>query len=459
MKKRGLLLGAGLAAGLNGTAVQSAGPDKPNIVLILMDDMGVSDVGCYGSTFYRTPNIDKLCSEGMKFTQAYAAAPICSPTRASILFGQYPARTHITDFIPGRAMPYAKMKCPVLREFMPNDTPSIASELKKAGYVSAIFGKWHVARNMKQHGPLSYGFDTYFEDGDLNSKSTPQDPKGVFALTGKAIDFMRENKDKPFFLFVSHYSVHDPLQCNPVLRDEYKTRIKPGAVQNNPIYATMIDDTDRSIGQLLVAMKELGLEKNTLVMFFSDNGGLLSNTSNEPFRNGKGSLYEGGIREPLIIRWPGRVEPGSVSDQIVSSVDLMPTFMDLAGVADRPPLLDGVSFVSVFTGKGKLNRDAIFWHYPHYYKPYNPPCGAVRAGQYKLIRFYDDNRTELYDLQNDLAEQNNLTSKMTEKTAELSAMLDRWKASVGAAEVTLNPAYDPARTNKMVKKKSATPEE
>lgn len=432
---------AGLACLAGGSV---AAPERPpNLVFILMDDLGIRDLGCYGSTFHRTPHIDRLCAEGLKFTQAYAAGPICSPTRASILTGQYPARLRLTDFIPGRVFADTEVTCPVPAKSIPLKTPSIVSELKRAGYASAIFGKWHVANSPKLN-PAAYGFDESFDDGPgLNKESPPEDPKGVFTLTGKAIDFIGRHKDRPFFLFLSHYSVHNPVACNPALRDEYAARADPAAGQKHPGYAAMLDDTDRSVGQLLAAIKELGLEENTVVLFFSDNGGLEGNTSCAPFRGGKGSLYEGGVRVPLIVRWPGRIPPGGVTDEIVSSVDFLPTFLELAGAAPLPSVLDGKSFAPVWAGTGGMEREAIFWHFPHYYQREYLPCSAVRAGRYKLIHLYGAGRDELYDLEADASELHDLAATMPEKVAELSVLLAKWKASVNAQEVAANPAYVP----------------
>jgi arylsulfatase A-like enzyme len=451
MSVKNKILAAGLIAGatMNG-AVCGAEPGKPNIVLILMDDLGGSDLGCTGSTFYKTPNIDRLCSQSMRFTQAYANAPICSPSRASIIFGQYPARLRLTDWIPGRKVPYGKVLCPQHKYFVDIGTPSIAGELKKAGYVSALIGKTHISNDQK-HGPAAHGFDVVYEDWGLNSSSTPEDPKGVFKLTEEAVKFMEDNRDHPFFLLLSHYAVHDPIQSNAGIQARYEESADMTNPQHKASYAAMLDDADRSIGVLLDKIEKMGLNDNTVIVFFSDNGGLISNTSNFPYRDGKGSLYEGGIREPLFIRWPGRVKAGSQSAEIVAGIDLMPTFMELAGVSGSGLTLDGASLVPVITGTGGLKRDAVFWHYPHYYYPAYLPCSAVRAGSYKLIHFYGDERDELYDMEKDISEQKDLSKQMPEKTAELRSLLEQWKKSVDAQETTVNPAYDPVRSKKFNK--------
>ena len=355
--------------------------DKLNFVFILVDDLGWSDVGCYGNKFNETPNIDRLGRQGMRFTDAYAACPVCSPTRASILSGQYPARLGLTDFIPGHQRPYEKLEVPVNRtQYMPTEIVTIAEALKGAGYVSGAFGKWHLG-GAKQM-PDKQGFDSSVVTsgwGHFANKSVPNIKLGkddylAEALTDLSEKFMEENKDKPFFLYLSHFAVHIPLEARKKLIEKYENKPKPAEGVNNPIYAAMLEHVDDSVGRVLKKVDKLGIADRTVVVFFSDNGGLRQHfqkigpvvTTNAPLRDEKGALYEGGIREPLIVRWPGVVEAGSTCAELVTSVDFYPTFLDPAGTkGDTGHVLDGESIVPLIKQKGRMKRDAIYWHYPH----------------------------------------------------------------------------------------------
>jgi len=416
-----------------------------------VDDLGWTDLGCMGSSYYETPNIDRLASQGMKFTDAYAAAPVCSPTRASILTGKHPARLHLTDFIPGHLRPWAKLIAAKIHNQLPLRETTIPEALKPAGYVSGYFGKWHLGG--RQFGPRSQGFEVV-GSGGRNLRD-----KRVTALTDQAIAFLRKNRDrqKPFFAFLSHHSVHIPLEAPKELVDKHKARLKPGQkppAQANPTYAAMIEHLDNNVGRILSKLDELKLADRTAVIFFSDNGGLIKIytggppvvTSNAPLRSEKGSLYEGGIRVPLIVRLPGVVSPGSVCREPVTSVDFLPTILELAGVKGKAdPTIDGVSLVPLLAGTGKLKRDAIYWHYPHYH--HTAPCGAVRAGRHKLIEYFEDGRRELYDLAGDIGEKNDLAQKMPEKAAELRRKLASWRKRVGALMPTQNPNHDPKKAH------------
>ena len=435
--------------------------EKLNFVFILVDDLGWSDIGCYGNRFNETPNIDGLAKQGMRFTDAYAACPVCSPTRASILSGQYPARLGLTDFIPGHQRPWEKLAVPRNRQqYMPLKIVTIAEALKKGGYVSGAFGKWHLGG--RGQFPDMQGFDATLVTsgwGHFANKSVPDMKLGKDdylseVLTDKSEKFMEENKDKPFFLYLSHFAVHIPLEARKELIEKYEKKPKPPTGVNNPIYAAMIEHVDRSVGRVLKKLDELKLAERTVVVFFSDNGGLRQHfqktgpivTTNAPLRDEKGTLYEGGIREPLIVRWPGVVRPQTTCDVPVTSVDLYPTFLDVAGTRGSwTHALDGESIVPLLRQEGKLKREAIYWHYPHYH--HSTPAGAIRQGDWKLIEFYDDGRVELYNLKEDLSEKNNLADKMPKVASRLKRSLAGWRKSVKADMPKPNPDYDPARAH------------
>jgi len=442
------------------------GARKPNFVFILIDDLGWSDVACYGHTFHETPNIDGLAAQGMRFTDAYAACPVCSPTRASIIAGQYPARVGITDFIPGHQRPWAKLRVPVNRQqYLPLEAVTLAEALEPAGYTCGAFGKWHLGG--RDFFPDRQGFDAMLVSGGrhFDFRTTPQIDKADDAylaevLTEHAQSFIETNKDRPFLLYLAHYAVHIPLEARRALIEKYENKPKPGTGVNNPVYAAMVEHVDHSVGRILDKLHELDLDENTVVVFFSDNGGLRQRfdgdgpivSTNAPLRDEKGTLYEGGIREPLIVRWPGVVEPGSVCDVPVSSVDFYPTLLDIAG-AQRDPghVLDGVSLQPLLKQAGGLDRDAVFWHYPHYH--HSTPAGAIRSGDWKLIEFFEDGRLELYNLKEDIAEAHNVAADMPQKAAELQKKLAAWRASVGAEMPTPNPEHDPARAHEWGRRK------
>jgi arylsulfatase A-like enzyme len=445
--------------------------------------MGWMDVRCYGSSFYETPNIDKLASEGMRFTDAYAACPVCSPTRASILTGKYPARLGITQWIGGRQKPTRYV------DRLPLEELTIAEVFKKQGYATGFVGKWHLAPrdsdNRADFYPDHQGFDinvagnhwgapaTYFYPYQKGNRTMENMPPGGTAgeyltdrLTDESLKFLEANRDRAFLLYLSHYAVHAPLQSKQNLTDKYKAkaeRLPKGTnptflpehnsvtrqVQGRPVYAGMIESVDESIGRVLKKLDELGVAENTVVIFMSDNGGLSTrpkrrntSTSNLPLRAGKGWLYEGGIREPMIIKWPGVVEAGSVCGEPVTSTDFYPTMLEMAGLPLIPEQhVDGVSLVPLLENRSKLKREAIYWHYPHYHGSGNRPSGAVRAGDYKLIEWYEDNHIELYNLKNDIGERHDLSTEMPKKAAELVKMLDNWRETVGARMPAPNPEY------------------
>ena len=454
---------------LHGGTAETSTPDtalKPNFLFILADDLGWSQVGCYGSNFYETPNIDRLAREGMRFTDAYAACPVCSPTRASIMTGKYPARLHLTDFIAGGSFPYEKYSQPEWQKYLPLEEITIAEVLKTAGYATASFGKWHLSIDKKPPKSLPYnpdrqGFDEYFVTYKPSSKTDPEsDAHNVEAITRKSLQFMESHKDEPFFLYVSHNTIHAPVMGKKKLVQKYEDKPGSDLPQNNPALGAMIEDLDNSTGRLLKKLDELKIADKTIVIFFGDNGGLEKDAKQTPLRSGKANLYEGGIREPLIIRWPGVVKPDSTCSEPVISLDFFPTFLEIAGMkseAKKP--IDGVSLVPALNQSGPLNRQAIYWHYPHYHSSSIGPCGAVRAGDYKLIEWFDEsicgpgNEFELYNLKEDIGEQNNLAKKMPKRVEKLKKMLSNWRSEVNAQILTPNRNYDSRKAKKSGKRK------
>jgi len=456
-----------LLGGAAGLAAARRRP--PNIVFVLADDLGWTDLGCFGSSFYRTPNIDRLAQQGMRFTSAYAACPVCSPTRASILTGKYPARLHLTDWIPGRTPPGVRMRLPDWTPHLPLSEVTIPEALKPAGYVSASIGKWHLGD--EEFYPEKQGFD--FNFGGCHLGATPgyfypykipnirAGKSGEYLtdrLTDEALAFIENSKSRPFFLYLAHYAVHTPIEAKPEMAARYRPRVRPGQAHSHPEYAAMIESVDESVGRVLRKLEQLGIASDTIVVFTSDNGGVVGRrhiTSNEPLREEKSTLYEGGIRVPLIVRWPGVVKPASVSDVPVSSVDHLPTLAEAAG-GPGPSSVDGVSLMPLLKQQAGLERDAIYWHYPHYnfHQPLIPtrPCGAIRKGDCKLIEFYEDGFVELYNLREDIGERKNLARALPDQAAELRRDLDTWRKSVGAQMPIAAPEnYDPAKTEEWMR--------
>lgn len=460
MMKR-FLIAIGLIGGMSVPAI--AADKVPNIIVILIDDMGWTDLGCQGSDFYLTPNIDRLAKEGLRFTNGYSACPVCSPTRAALMTGKTPARLHLTDWLPGRKdMPSQKLARPTILQQLPLEEVTIAEALKPAGYTSASIGKWHLGGN--GFLPTDQGFDK-----NVGGTATGSPPSGYFnfktptlsaadakeyltdRLTDEALHFIDDNKEKPFFLYLPHYTVHIPLQAKEELIQKYKA-MKPGVNHQNAIYAAMIHSLDEGVGRLLKQLDDLKLSDNTLVIFTSDNGGLsvmegknTPATSNAPLRTGKGYLYEGGIRVPWIFRWPARIKPG-VSDVPIITTDLFPTLLEIAGrmpPADYPG--DGVSLLPMLERKRDLKPRALFWHYPHYSNQGGKPGGAIRSGNDKLIQFYEDMHLELYDLAKDQSEKSDLAVKDPVKTAELQKLLADWRKKVDAQMPTPNPMHEPKK--------------
>ncbi len=428
---------------------------RPNVIFILVDDMGYADVGAYGNPYHRTPHIDRLAAQGMRFTNAYAAAPNCSPTRASILTGKWPARVRVTQYLPGNVLPYAKLRQAELPDGLPLDETILAQPLKAAGYATASIGKWHLGGG--EYLPERRGFDVGFGGGWWGhhdhmfapyGKPPITAPEGEYLtdrLTAESLAFIEAHRGRPFFLYLPLYAVHGPIEAKKEVMARYGKRWDPSG-RNNTAYAAMVEGVDECVGRIMQRLEELGIEDRTVVFFFSDNGGVQSRAFNGGLRRGKGWLYEGGIREPLIVKWPGVTEPGSVCDTPVSSVDFYPTILEIAGVDDAPGHApDGESLVPLLRQEGGLARDALYWHYPHYSNAGSPPCGAIRMGAWKLIEFFEDGRLELYNLLRDPGERHDLSRRLPGRTKALHRKLVEWRKAVEAVMPTTNPDYDPAR--------------
>jgi arylsulfatase A-like enzyme len=435
------------------------GTRPPNIVFFLIDDLGWTDLGCFGSDLYETPFIDNLASQGMKFTNAYSACTVCSPTRAALMTGKYPGRLHITDWIHGHKRANAKLAIPNWTEYLPREEFTIASALNEANYASASIGKWHLG-NEKDGYPDKHGFDLNiagYDKGQPPSYFSPyriptlkEGPAGEYLtdrLASEAERFIDENKSRSFFLYFPHYGVHTPLQAKKELVAKFQQKIKPGMRHTNATYAAMIASVDHAVGRVLGKLTELGLDEQTIVVFTSDNGGLMQSTTNVPLRAGKGSSYEGGVRVPAIVKWPGVTAPGSVCHEPIITPDFYRTLLEAAGARgniEHNRNVDGVSLAPVLkVPNARLARDFIYWHYPHYHPGGATPYGAVRGREWKLIEFFEDMHVELYDFVHDPSETADLAKKMPEKAKELTDNLHAWRKAVGAQMPTLNPNYQP----------------
>ncbi len=486
-------------AGLSGCIAKNndnADLNSSNFLFILVDDLGWADLGCYGSNFYETPNIDKLANQGVKFTNAYAASSVCSPTRASIFTGKYPARVGM-NFIMNRGFtgPKYKLQAPECADKLELSELTFAEVLKSNGYKTFFAGKWHLAEQ-EEYYPQNQGFDinigghkggqpasyfypyqSDFMDGYFNVPGLQQNGKpGQYLtdrLTDETIGFIESNRNKPFLAFLSFYSVHTPLEAKKELVDKYtKKAAQMGAdrhkafefeqnssdnmrtekietesltklIQDNAVYAAMVETVDQNVGRLLDKIKSLGLAENTTVIFFSDNGGLSTHTqipyknlptANFPLRAGKGWLYEGGIRQPLIIKSPGLAKAGKLCHEPVVSTDFYPTILHIAGLPLMPRQhIDGLSLVPLLKVQETLDREAIYWHMPHYHSSGISPCGAVRMGDFKLVEYFEDARTELYNLKEDIREANDLSEKYPEKVIKMKEYLKNWRDGINAA--------------------------
>lgn len=427
-----------------------AKPRPPNILMILSDDQGWNQVGYHGSDWYETPNIDRIAREGIHFTSAYAAAPICSPTRAALMTGKYPARLHLTDYIPGNPHADRPLVTPKMRRGLPLEETTVPELLTTRGYVSGLFGKWHLAADYyykpwRPRDPESQGFDEVFVALKPESDNPPaRDAHHAVAITDRAVAFIEKHKDEPFFCYVAHNVVHRPLFEEPDLIAKYAA--KPGADDpaHNPVMGAMIERMDTGIGRLLETLDRLGLAGNTLVIFMSDNGGYEALQDQAPLRGGKSTLYEGGIRVPLAIKWPGVIRPGRVSAEPVITQDLFATMMETAGAQLEPGYGDGMSLVPILRGDDdKLKRTAIFWHYPHYHHFGGVPSSAARSGKYKLIEWHEQRLlgsgppVSLFDLEADIGETRDLADELPEVARDLRNRLHAWRASARAQEMTV----------------------
>jgi len=434
-------------------SMQSKTKRPPNVLLIMIDDLGWTDLHCQGNDRLETPNIDRLATQGMRFTDAYSAAPVCSPTRGAIMTGQSPARLAITNHIPDRKgfePDNAILRSAATVNYLDLDYVTIAERLKEAGYANAFIGKWHLSGTRNEmktteptRRPERQGFDlniggccyggpsSYF--APYRNPTIQDKQEGEYLterLADETIDYMREHRDQPFFVALWNYTVHWPMEAPKDLIDKYKTR--PGLKDHR--YAAMIEAMDIHIGRVLATLDELKLADNTLVIFTSDNGALGSVTDLRPLRACKGYLYEGGIRVPLIVRWPGVVKPGTTCATPVISTDFYPTILEIAGLKLNPKQpMDGESIVPLFRQTGSLQRKAIYFHYPNYaFHRSNRLGGAIREGDYKLIEYYDDGSVELYNLAKDISEQQDLSQQLPDKTQAMKAKLDQWLRASGA---------------------------
>lgn len=461
-------LNRGVLAALCCWLQAATGVAKPNIIYINVDDLGVMDVG-FNSTRYNTPNIDRLRSEGMLFTDAYAPAANCAPSRACVMSGQYGPRHGVyTVSNSDRGKARERKLIPVRNtEYLSLDNLTITEVLKAGGYKTIHLGKWHLGEDPTQQGfdvnigggttgnPSGGGYFSPFQQGPMEPFSD-QYPKGTHRVdiyADQAVKFMRANKGGPFFVHMAYYSVHTKLEPVPEFIDKYKGKDVHAA------YASMIEKMDQGIGRILDEVDRLGLRDNTLVLFTSDNGGIRDISSQAPFRSGKGSYFEGGVREPLVVRWPGKIEPASTCAVPVCGIDFYPTFLEAAGLSvPDGKKLDGVSLVPLLTGQGSIPDRALYWHFPIYLQSYagkeddahdpffrTRPGSTMRYGKWKLHEYFEDGRLELYDLEADPGERKNLAKKRKAKAEELHGMLERWRKDMGAPVPTEdNPKYDPS---------------
>ena len=461
--------------------------NRPNFIFVLVDDLGWRDLGCYGSEFYETPNLDRLASEGMRFTDAYAACPVCSPTRASIMTGKYPASVGVTNFIGGHAQgrlidaPYV--------DHLPLEEKSIAQALREGGYQTWHVGKWHLGN--RPYYPDKHGFDVnvggcswgmvkqgYFSPwGCETLEDGPQGEYLTDRLTDESIRLVEGSDGRPFFLNLAYYAVHIPIQAKAEYAERFREKavrmgldrveafeegelfpcehkrdqhVQRRVVQSDPMYAAMVQSVDENVGRLLSAVEAVGQGENTVVVFTSDNGGLAtaegSPTSNRPLSEGKGWMYEGGTREPLLVKWPGVTRPGSNCSVPVTSPDFYPTMLELAGLDPQPEQhCDGVSIAPLLRGEEKLDREAIYWHYPHYGNQGGTPGCSIRCGDYKLIEFFEDGRLELYHLRDDIGETHDLAAERPDLAKELHGRLVAWREGVGGKLPERNPDHVPWR--------------
>jgi arylsulfatase A-like enzyme len=465
---------------------QSKNQKKPNIVFILADDLGWMDCTVNGSQYYETPHLERLAKRGMVFKNAYTASPLCSPTRASILTGQYPARFHLTTpsghlkpnpeepLMKDKAAVWQKVITPASRTFLPLENVTIAEALKTVGYTTGFIGKWHLGQ--EPYTPEAQGFDfnraggpnagppNYFSPYHI--KNLPDGPEHEYItdrITEEAVRYIDQKKDSTFFLCMWEFGVHAPFQGKLNYVKQYENKVDPRGKQDNPIMAAMIKSLDESVGRIMDKLDELHLTDHTLIVFYSDNGGNMYDiingkdaTNNYPLKYGKGNIHEGGVKVPCIISWPGNIKPGTVSEEVISSIDFYPTFLQVAAAkAGKKQAVDGVSLLPVLMADKKLNREAIYCHFPHYVPATNNyPATSVRKGDWKLIRVYGEGANqkdayELYDLKNDIGENTNWADKMPDKVKELDQLITKHVNDINGLFPVINPAYDPGAKSTM----------
>ncbi len=464
---------------LAGCSVEKAHhPEKPNILLIVVDDLGYKDLSCYGANLVETPNVDKLAAEGVRFTNAYASCPVCSPTRASLLTGKNPVAVDITDWIPGhqenKIQPWHKFIVPEFNWQLPHEEVTIAEKLKQKGYATASIGKWHLGG--EGYLPTEQGFDiniagnhkglppTYYYPYYVDSAKAAKNPWLDFRithlpltgdslyltdrLTEEAIQYIKKQKDSAFFLYLPFYTVHTPVEGRPDLVKKYEQKIAENndSIIRNPHFLAMVECMDENIGELLHVLDSLAIRENTLVIFVSDNGGLIRRgengeyraSYNYPLRAGKGTLYEGGLRVPTIFNWPEKLKSGFESDELIISTDIYPTIMELLNLTSEEKI-EGVSLLNHLTEGAAIERETFYWHYPHYHK--TNPGSVIRDGDYKLIHYHENDMKELYNLKVDVQESTNLAGEMPEKADSLFQKLNAWLKNENAKMPTPNPDY------------------
>ncbi|MCA0932473.1 sulfatase [Lutimonas saemankumensis] len=458
-----------LVMGCSKSTVSHSELSKPNVVLILVDDLGWTDLGVYGSDLYQSPNIDNLASEGVRFTNSYSSCTVCSPTRASIVTGKYPARNNVTDWIEGHKYPWAKFNVPDWNMSLSEEEYTMAEAFKDAGYKTAHFGKWHLGEK-EVNWPENHGFDVNIAgwkkgSPNLNKKTGTKGyfspygnpriedgPEGEYLterLSNEVINFIDQNADKPFFINFWLYNVHTPLQAKQDKIDKYKDLVKAETRHRNVKYAAMVEHTDDAVGKIINKLKEKGLYENTIILFSSDNGGLIGRsknpvTNNYPLRTGKGDIYEGGVRIPTIIYTPNSSVKGIKIDDPIISMDYYPTLMELAGITSdktRKQTIDGKSLASLIHESTPLDRDAVYWHYPHYHQEGGVPYSSIRYKDFKLIQNFENDTFELYNLQNDIGESVNVIKEFPEEFELMKDKLEAWRQDVKAQYVTPNPDY------------------
>jgi arylsulfatase A len=441
---------------------------RPNIVFFLADDLGWTGLSCFGSDLYETPHLDQLAADGVRFTDAYAACTVCSPSRAAIMTGKYPARLHLTDFIAGQNRPYAKLQIPQWQKWLRHEEVTIAEALGNAGYRTAHVGKWHLdRRGTGGYAPTDHGFDRQVLKPPAKGYFLTR-PAGKFQpgdyttdyLADEASAIIDDRKHDPFFLYFAFHVPHTPVQGKPELVERYARKVNSDATHRNPAFAAMVHSMDQAVGTVLSALDRNGIAENTLVVFTSDNGGLTQRygkiegfTDNAPLRRGKGSAFEGGVRVPTIVKWPGITSPGTTCDEPVIGMDFYPTLLEVAGVAgdkQHDQRLDGLSLVPLLREPSTtLSRDALYWHYPHYHAGGDGPYSAIRARDWRLVHFYEDDSQVLFNLAADVGERHDMSASHPEVVARLRQQLDHWRADVNAQSPTQNPNYDPDRASKV----------